>query len=52
MAIVFDHVEGVVQRQPEDGGEEPVVTEGASDPQKLTSELEHQERRRQRLVAD
>lgn len=52
MGIVFDQVDGVVQRQPEDRDGEPLVSEGANDPQKLTAELEQQQRRKERLIAD
>lgn len=53
MAIVFDQVDGVVQREPEaPAPEDPTVPQQPSDPDKTLKELMRAERRRERLMAD
>jgi hypothetical protein len=56
MPIVFDQVEGVVQRSPEQQqGADPESSDTAAPPtdaEKLAGELDRLQRRKQRLSAD
>jgi hypothetical protein len=56
MSIVFDHVEGVVQRAPEAHDDAAAADAAAApvrpDPEELARELERVQRRHERLRAD
>ncbi len=54
MGIVFDHVDGVVQRSPAEGADEGGGDGGNAppDPEKLAEQMARMQRRKERLMAD